>query len=219
VLSTNKTKKKSGSSSSGKPKMLYIKGPWGSQIGLPLGRLPVVLGSDKELSPNRTVYPVLRSLSAPIIPFQTVVTAGAVAQVLTINPQSLIKNFASRFGALFDEYCTVGLDLEFRVVTVGVPQGSVKVILDEKNAAAPTNAVLDQPSLDMVLTTTESPSRYHLKWKAQDYNDLVWTSTTVTFTPCYVKLFASNADTLTGATTTANIAVTGSLAMDFRGYV
>lgn len=189
------------------------------RIGLPIGRLPVKLGSDIGLSSISSVYPVLRSLSIPIIPFQTAITAGAVSQVFTMNPQSLVKNWTTRFQSLFDEYCLVGFNLELRLLTTANPQGSVKFILDEKNAAAPTNAVLDQASVDMALVQNPvSPRGYFIKWVARDYEDLSWTQTTVTFTPVWVKAFASNADTLTAAATTANIAVTGTIAVDFRGY-
>jgi len=215
---TKKRGKKRQQGNSTTPTQIYIDGPWGMRLGLPIARLPIKLGADRKLNANSSVYPLV-NLDVPMVFNSLPMAAGAISSVLSID-RSQISNFATRFGALFDEYCIVGMKLEVRLNTVGNPSGLMAVYLDEKSSAAPTGAPANGANrLDMAVVSTESPSRYEIDWKARDYTDLAWTATTTTVTPVYVKFFSSVATTATTATTTCNVLVTGTLACCFRGYV
>jgi hypothetical protein len=197
---------------------LTIQGPWGSSLSLPIGRLPVKIGSDVTLSANNSIYPKMVKLDAKINTEQLSVAAGAAAGVLAIDT-TLIANFSTRFASLFGEYCLVGANLEIRYASLTNPGGIGVLYLDEKAATAPTaNAALAAAGLDVQLANVESPSRYSIKWTAKDYIDLDWTDTSTNVTSVWLKFYTNTANFGTPAAGTGVIYVTGSLAFCFRGY-
>jgi hypothetical protein len=164
------------------------------------------------------VYPSRMSFSVPIVPQFVSVASGALASVIDIEPSPICQNW-SAFADLFAEFCTVGATFEIRIVSTTNPAGLVLAYIDEKSSSAPTAAVaLSTPRLDIMLSSTESPSLHKISWQARDYLDLEWTETGTAEIPAYLKLFAASATTGTAANTTANIIITGSLAVDVRGY-
>jgi hypothetical protein len=200
-----------------KGKRLTVKGPWGTKFSMPVGQLPIKIGSDRSLSSSKSVYPPMVKLSVPIVGQLIAVAAGAVANAGAISATN-VNNFATRFASLFDEYCIVGMALELRIqnVTAG-SVGFVLAFIDEKIATAPNAASLNVPRIDMMIGS-ESPSRYDINWIAHDYIDLQWTQTSTTVIPLYLKIYASNANTLTSAGTACDILISGTLQFCFRGY-
>lgn len=196
--------------------MLTIAGPWGSKFQVPIARLPITLGSDRSLSAGRSVYPRV-NLDVPIIFTRTAVAAGATTSVFNLDIGK-IDSFATRFGALFDEYCIVGCKLEVRLNNIVVPQGFVCAYIDEKSSSVATlSAAQSAGRIDMVVGV-ESPSRYDISWVPGDFTDLSYSDIGTTVTPAYLKFFASNAGTGTNAATTFDIMITGTMAFTFRGY-
>jgi len=188
-------------------------------LGLPVPRLPFLIGSSNNLGASRSVYPRV-DLSIPIIPSFAAIVAGGLTTVLSISASAaLIENWAA-FSALFGEFCLVGFTLEFRMNNVVTPAGLILIYVDEKSAAAPTfvNAA-SAPHLDILVSQTESPSKHLVSWKARDLADLQWTSTAATELPVWVKLFAAVASTGTAAGTTGTVQITGAVQVSFRGYV
>ena len=154
----------------------------------------------------------------PIQLFQYNVVAGALAQNYPVGT-NLILNFASRFGALFDEFCIVGAEFEVKAYSIANPSGFLCCSLDEKTASAPTAAVLNGPRLDIPLDNYAAPIKHQVSWVAKDYSDLQWVDIGSTSSnPVNLKLFCSVADTLTSGSTTAIVNVAGTLAFCFRGY-
>jgi len=200
-----------------KEKKMTIYGPFKSKLVLPVGKLPIVIGSDRSLSANVSVYPKRVSLSVPFTALTMNVAGGAIANVNQINI-GLVQNFATRFASLFDEYCLVGAKLEIRIQAVSaLATGYVLVGLDEKNTAVGTSGLQDQPHIEVMMSNTESPSRYHIAWIAKDYLDLQWSSTGTSVTPVSIKMFCG-ASTGVGVANTATLILSGTLAFDFRGY-
>lgn len=197
--------------------MLTVNGPFGTRLSIPVARLPVSLGSDRKLTAATSVYPVVK-LDVPMIVTRTAVAAGATTSVFNID-LSKVGTFSTRFGALFDEYCIVGARIEVRLNNIAVPQGFVMAYIDEKSSSAATStAALAASRIDMVVSATESPSRYHIDWVPRDFTDLSYSDIGTTTTSAYLKFFSSNADTGTNAGTTFDLMITGTLAFTFRGY-
>jgi len=206
----------------GKKKM--ENGNWGQvslggfRMSFPKPRLPALLGAAKNLPAGLSVYPRV-ALDLPYIGSQTAIASGAVAAVIPIDLTG-IANFATRFGNTFKEYCVVGARFEIRCQgPIASQQGFFTATIDEKSSSVPTGNVTDQARLDVLISTTESPNTHVVEWKPIDYLDLEWTAIGTTSTPAWLKLYASNAYTFTGAATTANIVVTGALSLEFRGFV
>lgn len=189
------------------------------RMGLPIPRLPVLIGSATSLSSRNAVYPRLVKFDIPIDPVFVTLAAGNLASVINIQITTLCSNWAS-FQNLFSEYSVVGARFELRVNEVTNPQGLFLAYIDEKNSAAPTAAIaLSSPHLEGLISQTESPSRHMISWKAADVLDIDWTPTSSgADVPAYLKLFSNTASTGTSATTVGQIAVTGALALCFRGF-
>jgi len=192
--------------------------------GLPVGRVPRLIGSATNLRANNTVYPRMVKWDVPITPTFYTMTAGNLAVSLPIQFSTLAgSTFQGQALALFSEYCLVGFRFELRINATANPSGLIIVTVDEKVATAPTDSVFATPHLELICTNTESPSRHMISWRAKDYLDLDWTSTSSgADVPCWLKLFGSTAaapaGTGTTGTTTCQVCITGSLAMCFRGF-
>ncbi len=196
---------------------------WGSiRLGgfsaqFPQPRIPRLLGSDRDLPAGNSVYPKVR-IDVPIAPQVATLVSGAVAAVVALDT-SLIANWSTRFASLFKEYAIVGAALELRPNNIAVTAGIVAAFLDEKSNAAPSQADMqDRPKLDMTCGPLFVPRAYRIKWMPGDLLDLDYTSSATNYTPVWLKIFSSVAATYTTATTTGQILVTGTLALEFRGY-
>jgi hypothetical protein len=189
-----------------------------NKMGLPVPRLPFLIGSDKNLSAGKSVYPKMVKLDFPIIPQFLTLATGALAQSIALN--LTLINLGTPLASVFAEYAIIGAKLELRVNATATPQGIYLAFIDEKSGGAPTAAVaLDAPHIEGAISNTESPSAHMISWKAADFLDLDWTSLTVSETPAWLKVFASTSATGTSASTGAQIMITGALALCLRGYV
>lgn len=193
---------------------------------LPTPRLPSVslTGLRSSLSSKAAVYPKLIKLDIPIGPLTLSVAAGALSTVfaigVTASGAAPLGSLGLNLLTLFNEFCICGARFEIRVQNPVNPQGCVWVTMDEKVAAGPTlGNVADKQRISMLIGA-ESPSRYMVSWKAEDYTDLEWQSSAVLPSPvsAYLKFFASNGGTGTGASTACNLLLTGTFAMSFRGF-
>jgi hypothetical protein len=189
------------------------------KMGLPVPRLPFMIGSDADLNATNAVYPKMVKLDFPIIPQILTLSSGGLVSVININV-NLIEEITSIQG-LFAEYAIVGARFEYRVNATGTPQGLYLAYVSEKDSAVPTGAqALNSPHIEGLVNNTESPSCHRIAWKAADYLDMDWTTTASSSdTPIYLKTFASTSTTGTSASTSAQILITGALALCFRGYV
>jgi hypothetical protein len=189
------------------------------KFGIPVPRLPFLIGSSRSLGAKQSVYPNV-SLSIPIIPqFLGIVAGGLTTSLALVLGGTIIENWTG-FDGLFGECCLIGVKLELRVTGVTTPSGLVIAYFDEKSAAAPTAALaLAAPHVDILVSNTESPSTHMISWMPQDYLDLEWSATSAPSTPVWFKAFAAAASTGTAAGTAGQVIVTGALQVAFRGYV
>lgn len=188
------------------------------RMGLPVPRLPFLIGSSQNLSARDAVYPAMVKLDFPIEPQFVSLVAGALASIIPLN-FSLIENWANA-AALFGEYAIVGFRGELRVSNVVNPAGLVLVYIDEKSSSAPTAATATGADhLERMVSNTESPSAAKISWMSTDYVDLQWTATGNSTTPAWLKVYAATGTTGTTATTTGQVALTGAISLCFRGYV
>lgn len=197
---------------------------WGSiQLGgfrasFPQPRIPRILGAARNLSAGRSVYPTVH-LDVPIAMQKASITAGALASVFPLD-LTTVTNWSTRFGSLFREYAIVGAKLELRMNNTVNPAGLVSAYLDEESNVAPTaTASNDRPRLDILVQPLSTIGAYMLTWTPRDILDLDFVDVGTTFTPVWLKVFASTANNGTTATTTADILITGTLALTFRGYI
>ena len=190
----------------------------GFEASFPRPRLPFRLGADTSLSSRLSVYPRL-SLDIPISQQTVAIAAGSLSAVIPMDVTT-VRNWSSRFAAIFREYAIVGARLEVRCQNVSPAAGLVAAYIEEQSAVAPTaNEAADRPRLDMVAGPLTVPRAYRINWKPQDLLDLDFIPVGTTFTPAWLKLFTNTADFGTTAGTTGQVIVTGSLAMEFRGYL
>lgn len=183
----------------------------------PQPRIPRLLGSDRDLPAQLSVYPRVK-LDIPIAPQVATLTAGAVAASVSLDT-TLVANWATRFASLFREYAIVGAALELRPNNIAVTAGLIAAFIDEETATAPTQSDMqDRPKLDMTCGPLFVPRAYRIQWSPRDILDLDFVSTGTNFTPAWLKVFSSVAATYTTNTTTGQVLITGTLALEFRGY-
>jgi hypothetical protein len=191
-------------------------------VGIPMPRLPFLIGSATNLSADQSVYPKMVRLDFPIIPQFQSIAAGNLSAAIAVDANVLCE-LATDFYALFQEYCLVGATFELRINPVAVPSGLYLAYIDEKSSSGPTAAeALSRPHVEGLVLSTESPSKHVLSWKARDYLDLQWSATATAgaspAVPCYLKIFTNTASTGTSATTTGQICITGAISLCFRGF-
>lgn len=188
------------------------------KLRFPIPRLPAWLGAGNRLSADATVYPRL-DLDMPTVIFQDAVVAGNVAAVHALDPSTQIANWVSRFSNTFREYAVVGARFEISLVAATNASGLVVGFIDETLATAPNAGSLFTPHVEIPLCASPVPGEYvTVAYKPKGYNDLNWTPTVSPVAFAWLKLYASPTQTLTGATTTANLVTRGTLAVAFRGY-
>jgi hypothetical protein len=188
-----------------------------TRLGVPVPRLPFLIGSANNLPFKQSVYPTI-SVSVALGLSKVSIVAGALATAINID-ETLIPSFNTRFASTFRECAILGARIELRMTNVANPTGLVIVFLNEKTSASPVaSEAQDAPHLDMLVSSTESPTRHLLDWKARDLLDLEWSAIASVATPVTLKLFASVATTLTAAGTTADILISGAMQIGFRGW-
>jgi hypothetical protein len=203
------------------PTSLILKPFGGIKISLPIPKLPwVSLGAISNLTAGASGYPNNVPLCFPVTPFQITVPGGTgLAFVTPINPTTVvmgantfIRNWAN-LSSVFEEYCLTGFCLEFRYQSAGFQLGLVLVTIDEKDGTTPTALQYDKPHIEIVCSPNTTVGLQTVKWVPSDLDDLVWSPTTTTFTPVWLKYFSA-----ISATTTGQIVVTGTVSVAFRGY-
>ncbi len=212
-------KSKTGSSKKSDGRMVRVTGPGNFRLDFPIPRLPRWIGTP-NLRAGLSVYPYVL-LDVPMQLSTSAVVGGTLASVVTID-NTLITNFATRFGSLFQEFAIVGARFEIRVTAVTTPQGMVLAYIDENSNSAPTaNPAAARPhaEIPLVQSAVDSTGSVHIvEWMAHSYADLTWDAVSTSGLVAYLKLFASSA-TGTSASTAAQITVSGALALSFRGYI
>jgi len=213
------TRKNTKKKNQGQRQVLDVSG-FAQRIGIPIPRLPFLIGSTGDLSPSTSLYPKRVNLDVPIALQIVSVVAGVCTSVVAIN-NGIMTNFNAKFGNVFNEYSIVGLILEIRVGSVSAPSGLAYAYISETSSAAATlneGSELPHIDLDIVVPSGNKEEVHLLKWKPTNLLDLDWTAVGTTVTPLWLKFFTSVAGTGTLVGTAAQILITGSMALSFRGY-
>jgi hypothetical protein len=146
------------------------------------------------------------------------IVAGAAATAIGLD-LTRVQDWTTRFATLFKEYAIVGARLEIRPQNIANTAGIIAAYLDEQSGAAPTAVeALHRPRLDMTAGPLFVPKAYHIDWTPLDLLDLDFVDVATTFSPVWLKIFTNVANFGTLATTTGEVLVTGTLALEFRGY-
>jgi hypothetical protein len=195
-----------------------IAGPYGASIKLPIPQLPwLKVGTDDKLTAPAAVNPDRIAFCIPIIPNQIVLVAGAMSTSIPLGFAGLVPN-NTRFSALFEEYCLTGISFEIRYQPASqFETGFIVLSIDEADNTAPTSAVLSSPHVEVNCAAYGAGNSYYIDWKPASTSDLAWTPTSSPIDVSWLKVFASPANTFTGAGT-GRILITGTLSMAFRQF-
>lgn len=146
----------------------------------------------------------------------TTVTSGLIANAFNVTANS-IGNFATRFGATFDEYRIIGVKMQARCFSSTNP-GLMVAWFDEKDGAAPTLAEAQQKMVT-AFSASDVRGKHQIKWHARDPVDLEYTviSTIVTPIPVTYKIYTNTANFGSSAVATPYIELVPQLRVQFRG--
>lgn len=117
------------------------------------------------------------------------VTTGLIQYQYNVTLTSLIAS--QRVSDLFDEYRIVGVDMK---VICGDPTSGVTVFLwDEATTGVPTGLDAQEKTHEVLSNNACNPKSGSIfKWRARDYKDLTFTSTSVSVTPVTFKVYTNN---------------------------
>jgi hypothetical protein len=177
--------------------------------GAKINRLPALIPA----FPGQVVKSF--KLEATPLTITTTVTTGVIAQVFAVKASN-IANFATRFGALFEEYRIVRARFTVRCFSSTNP-GLLIHWIDEKQTANPTSAEALQKSMKSF--SASSPSPHVITWTANDPLDLQYIDigTTSTELATY-KIYTDNALFGSSIVATAYACVAPEFWVQFRGY-
>lgn len=188
-----------------------------ASAGIPIPRLPKqVARTSGTLRWKNSVAGQIYNIDVPMTVSGLGVVAGSANGSVAIGDAS-IPSFATRFGSTFYEYCIVGGRVEIVVALSANPQGFVCAYVDEKSATPTSGKAQGSPHLLIPLTNTDDGRTYKIEWKAQDYDDLLWNPIGNSFNSAFVNFITGTSNFGTGATTTAQLTISGTLAVCFRG--
>lgn len=174
---------------------------------------------DRGLAALRPAFPgqVVKQFTCEGTPvlLTTTVTTGVIAQQYVVQAGQ-ITNFATRFGALFEEYRIVHCKIKLKNFSSTNP-GLFTHWFDEKDANAPTAAEALQKSKFQF--SCASPSPHTMNWTARDPLDLQYISigTTNTTVVSY-KIYTDTATYGSSAVATPYAQITSEFTVQFRGY-
>ncbi len=145
------------------------------------------------------------------VPALTVVvpiTAGTVAQTVTLDPTARVNNWPTRFASLFEEYRTIGIEMKVRasqgVVTGGV-NGTHVSWWDERSSGTPTSAeAVQRVTKERSNNADNRLSQYNLYWKPQDPKDFEFYAANVSYAPVYFKIYTDVANFANSNITSSN---------------
>jgi hypothetical protein len=145
---------------------------------------------------------------------QTTTVSGVIASAISFQASS-VQNFATRFGALFEEYRIVRVAVSAKCYSQSNP-GLLVHWIDEKQTAAPTSAEALQKS-DKTFQAS-SPSPHTIKWTARDPLDLQYTDIgTINVQVATYKVYTDFTNFGSSGTVTPYLAVVPEYWIQFRG--
>lgn len=183
----------------------------------PKPRIPRLLGAAEVLSEGNSVYPTI-NLDVPITPIVLAISAGALTAAIPVD-FNMISGWATRFQSLFREYVILGAKLEIRPNNMTVTSGATLLYWDEASSSAPSLAeALNRPRLDMLNAPLFDRTPYYTSWVPRDIEDYDYLPTGSAFSPVSIKVY-TDASLGTNGSTTGQFIITGTLALQFRGYI
>ncbi len=110
--------------------------------------------------------------------FFKTLTAGAIASTTSFSIPNLINSFASRFQALFKEYCVIRIIVRvYPIANQGsAGGGSWQVWMTETDSATPTAAdALDNRTLSIPVALSNPNDRiYEMEWNLKEPYEAQW---------------------------------------------
>lgn len=151
--------------------------------------------------------------------FSTTITTGVIALDVGIS-NVLISNFATRFGATWEEFRIISAQCDVRLFSSTNP-GLLIGWFDEKNiGVAPTLAESRTKSVPKMGFNASSVDTLHkFRWTAHDITDLVYTATNANKFPVDFKIYSDLANYGSSAVATAYGEVFTTLVVQFRGFL
>lgn len=182
---------------------------------IPAPRIPRPFGSS-NLSNLSSIYPPNLKLDVPIqVIGQAILASTGYSQNLDVA--NLVASFASRFGAVFKEYVLSGVTLELSPIATA-SAGPLSIYVDEQSSSVPTQATaFNAVRVDLPwLTTQNGAKKYVIRYTPRVLSDRSWIATSATTgngaTVGWLKIWAPTS-------ATGTLVISGSVALNFRGYV
>lgn len=154
--------------------------------------------------------------SGPVV-LSTTAGTGLVSYVQPIDVVADVPSWASRFESLFQEYRLVKV---VSVVTaLSNTTGLGHAWYNEVNASPPTFPESTEQGVNRFpLSVNSSKSFHRFVWKPRTINDMVFSSTAVSFVPASFKFFTNNANYGSSLTALQVVICEYEYTVQFRGY-
>jgi len=151
------------------------------------------------------------------IPLTSIVTTGLLAYEGQISPPSTVGSWNTRFRDSYAEYRSIAAEIEIRAV--GIYTGETVFFLNEGPAlGTPTTSEASQRPSKLVNNNTQIlSSNNKIRWKASDFTDLTFLSTSTGYNPFHYYLYTDAANYGSPVTATMLWIVRGTVTVQFRG--
>jgi hypothetical protein len=145
----------------------------------------------------------------------TTVTTGLIALSLAIDPTAIVSSWTTRF-ATWDEYRVIGWRAKVRCFASSNP-GVLVHWIEEKNAAAPTNAIAIAAK-GIRFSASDVLGSHLQTYAVTDPFDLEYASLPTSKVVGYYNLFTDNANWGASVVATAYCVTDIELHVQFRGF-
>ncbi len=144
-------------------------------------------------------------------------TTGTVASATVVDPTTIVTSWATRFGALYEEYRIVGVRAQTNFFS-STNSGIIAAYWDEKTPfTTPTATIVQQRSTYKTsLSATDRPLR--MNWVPKDLLDLEYTPILTGVSPVAICFYTDTAVFGSPNTSVGLAEVSLYLTIQFRGY-
>lgn len=160
---------------------------------------------------------VLASIIVPQFPvvYSTTVATGVISAALAVDPVTLSYGWATRFGALYEEFRIVKCKAVINFFSSTNP-GQINFWWDEVANTAPTVAAAAERTV-LRLAAGSNQSRHVISWTPSDLKDLQYSPVGTSVNPVYLKIYTDNANYGATAVATQYMTIQLLATIQFRG--
>lgn len=146
----------------------------------------------------------------------TTVTTGAIASSISMDPTTIVTNWATRFGSLYREYRVIAARARIVCFSSTNP-GTLLCYWEEKDNAAPNNAQAAEQAMKR-FAAADVFKEHLMSWHAKDLLDLQYVNTSTASNPVYWKLYTDFTNSGSSIVATPYCTVDFRMVIEFRGF-